>query len=1323
MAAWDTKDDLNSGPGAGATALSASVSGDIPVRTPSKNSKRSSRGSATLPDAVISPARLPDQRGDKRSSRDVSTDETISILDPRRFTPTLHANLVSEILALRRDQEEKTRQIDTLETSLHNAKEEHSKLQENAAIFNKEHRSLKRQMSLLEGGTSSALNELARERDEAVDSASDVKKRLEMAQRKLRTQDEDSQRLRDEWTTKTQGWDDERRKMERRLHVAESRLKLLLDQVAAHEAAQVANIGRDSDDDESLRDNDAGSVRTMSLTNSIRYSLAPTAFKGHSLAEELDFDDDDQTDADGRDSVLSNYPTHRPIYLQGRDGTPDRAHGRIQRRESLRRPASTACVRPFIHEPLPQMLEDSVDDNASSVNKANYADTATQYSPLPSPVLRPIKPALPEAVKGKPCELEPSARGDSEIEANQRRKRVQIAKPLKIETLLTERKMVSAAAQTVEEPLSPPKTPQSTEKDLAGHGQEAPESSLANASTQTDYPQSRSGGRLAPSLLPISIPSIMVQPPTSRPTTPRSPRLPQYSKDFGCQVKMPSEVSLHDAAVQTEGIQIDRRLAQLPTHLQPWAISSRPTSRCLSLGKDKVKISVSTVDGVPARNPKRLTPKASASDFPESPISSTFYDDGQASTETLAGQVPSPSLRVATRRSNRLGSLINGFDSASSDEHEDLSEGEFPTALSAPKMAPSPPRPVKGTYDTEMSFLEPSESIENETPAGPITKSFGTEIYGSFSLKAKEKQNRASTHVKRLSRTYGKPPAPPPPGAFSGGPRKGTTMQNSQGTRARSPSLPDAVNPPFPIPHRESSRKPGTKQSPPSDGNESPTRGCDWYSRGGNRSTSQAHNVRKVRSAAVLSRTHRFRRNGSRSPPPWASDAAAPELPPLPNNDMTTPRNKEGGTGYHKRHGHQLSTNTTNTNNTEPTSQTSSSQTNGVVGAIAQTMVGEWMLKYVRRRRSFGMPESTGRDDSSNDRHKRWVWLAPYERAVLWSSKQPSSGSALLGKTGRKLIIQSVLDVKDDNAAPKVMPSVFNRSILILTPQRALKFTASSAERHYLWLTALSFLAHSSHAVPEVIAPPQLQLQEKRPSLPDFEAPKARSKFKKGGIRDSIRLAKGKANVYKNTLPSVMSVTSAASSHLGDKNFGAADAMPGFSPGHSREQSGEAAEPPLIPRFSERNLRAHGRKRSNTAGYIAPPLSFRGFPGGTGYGAPGSSAANTSVGTRDSFDFGPSQAAAANGTWGTETRRGNFFDAIGTVRMEAFISPLAYSPSDEGVEGFEEIRQTVRRRSKEVRRRESRKRRDYIYQGGRDLPSRGRGFEQDEPVQDLFKGF
>jgi hypothetical protein len=134
----------------------------------------------------------------------------------------------------------------------------------------------------------------------------------------------------------------------------------------------------------------------------------------------------------------------------------------------------------------------------------------------------------------------------------------------------------------------------------------------------------------------------------------------------------------------------------------------------------------------------------------------------------------------------------------------------------------------------------------------------------------------------------------------------------------------------------------------------------------------------------------------------------SPTLPPMPGNDITTPRYmKETSSSRYRSHRPQLSTsNTAVTTNTQNTvgSVGSSSQATSVVDAIAQTMVGEWMFKYVRRRKSFGVNENNPADsDTANGlRHKRWVWLAPYERAVMWSSKQPTSGSALMGKAGRK---------------------------------------------------------------------------------------------------------------------------------------------------------------------------------------------------------------------------------------------------------------------------------------------------------------------------------
>ena len=228
--------------------------------------------------------------------------------------------------------------------------------------------------------------------------------------------------------------------------------------------------------------------------------------------------------------------------------------------------------------------------------------------------------------------------------------------------------------------------------------------------------------------------------------------------------------------------------------------------------------------------------------------------------------------------------------------------------------------------------------------------------------------------------------------------------------RARSPSFPEVPvkEPPFPIPTRASSRRPPLSSSAPSDGNRSPT----WGRGNAGRGHYRANSIRKVRSAAALPRNGRpHRRQGSRSPPPISVSTEAPEsprLPPMPNNDVTTPRYmRDTGSSRYRSHRQHPSTNTAATSNTAHTTTGTigtSNQATSVVDAIAQTMVGEWMFKYVRRRKSFGVAESNGMDgDNANGvRHKRWVWLAPYERAVMWSSKQPTSGSALMGKTGRK---------------------------------------------------------------------------------------------------------------------------------------------------------------------------------------------------------------------------------------------------------------------------------------------------------------------------------
>jgi hypothetical protein len=67
-------------------------------------------------------------------------------------------------------------------------------------------------------------------------------------------------------------------------------------------------------------------------------------------------------------------------------------------------------------------------------------------------------------------------------------------------------------------------------------------------------------------------------------------------------------------------------------------------------------------------------------------------------------------------------------------------------------------------------------------------------------------------------------------------------------------------------------------------------------------------------------------------------------------------------------------------------------------------------------------------------------------------------------------VVTGVLDVRDDtplmtSGSTSHLPSLpHNRSIVVLTPTQAIKFTALSRERHISWLTALNFLVHNDPA-------------------------------------------------------------------------------------------------------------------------------------------------------------------------------------------------------------------------------------------------------------------
>lgn len=210
----------------------------------------------------------------------------------------------------------------------------------------------------------------------------------------------------------------------------------------------------------------------------------------------------------------------------------------------------------------------------------------------------------------------------------------------------------------------------------------------------------------------------------------------------------------------------------------------------------------------------------------------------------------------------------------------------------------------------------------------------------------------------------------------------------------------------------------------------------------------------------------------------------------------------------------------------------------------------------------------------------------------------------------------------------------FDRSILVLTPKRALKFTALTVERHYVWLTALSFLSHSSIGLHDLASLPPAPQEE----TTSFAPPQAA--LQRNPIRDSIRVAKGRPRPAPKSKRSYPGAT-----------------LPNL-PAESLEL---AADAPHVPRFSN-----HSRKRSNTAPRPPPIRAIRSF---SSQGTMPSSHSGSIAGSSEHHYSAvpppglPQGAASGRSSISrtseasqrtTNTTASNMFD-MGTVRMEAFI--------------------------------------------------------------------
>lgn len=244
------------------------------------------------------------------------------------------------------------------------------------------------------------------------------------------------------------------------------------------------------------------------------------------------------------------------------------------------------------------------------------------------------------------------------------------------------------------------------------------------------------------------------------------------------------------------------------------------------------------------------------------------------------------------------------------------------------------------------------------------------------------------------------------------------------------------------------------------------------------------------------------------------------------------------------------------------------------------------------------------------------------------------------------MIIQAVIDVKDDTPLPRKpeLENAYHRSILVLTPARALKFTATTAERHRMWMNALSFLAESTQnqtSIPQAVAVPQAPSRAPPPPPIPGRTRRASPSFGRANVRDSVRLAKGKDGEARI-------LNSALDSH---------------PVGQLEVQQDEGADFPAIPRLYSGTSK-HQRKRSNTSPRLPPLSSFRNFSTGGVQSAttnghtsnhfpnirpgvmPNKLSTSSYSGSRSASVASPDPHAAPN-----------FFEATGTVRMEAFVDP------------------------------------------------------------------
>lgn len=908
----------------------------------------------------------------KDASEDQDSEEKRKSLD---LTSKVHSKFVAQILELRRTIESKDMIIDHLESTLAEERSRNEALEDELKRNVRETKAMKRQLQSIEGSTLAAMEELCKEKDAANATSAELRRKVDATSKQLKAEQEHVDQVHKEWESDKAKWTYERSTLVRKNAVAEGRLKNVIEEVTMHHMNDQPPPTSAEDDKENLPPLREGMTSmhssptksrkhrrnqsSLSSLNSVRQSRD---LNGPSLADELNLD---TADEDGSEVEMSDHESQlRKVRESRTSGVTDakarRVLGIVSGIEKLQsapeaksRPASTR---------LDGVVADQVAPEASSgVIAAAHR--------------------MVQAVGGR---SEPSQQSHVQeleaIEANQRRKRDPVIRSPKSHSRTRSeplQKLESSQLAMADAVASPPGSPRSINSFVSAVGThkqdmiEKPE--MASASTQTDAIEqpripSPPAPIRAPPPVPVEVPSIAIHPPDSTgPPSPGEAVLPPRTRSAGSQTDMNSPIEIRDAGAQTDVIRVDRR--RLPAHLLPSALNfdTETVSRTVNESA-RLKEPV---------NQRSLPPSPSPTDSLFKDLSSS---NKSTKYEDVLSEAPESNwsrLRKTLMLNNKQAKPAENdpftrhddtYTSESDYAHISSVTGKRPQKYTRPSF--DPPTPVPEDEKVAASRPEMIRAPQSGGSRGSFERQNNTTRYHSYTITNKGK------YPQRVS-SFGPPQRPGSPSSVG------------------SSSAWSGPQPPVPIPMRTSSVGHGRKHR--SSGQTSPTR------RSGASSPTKRFDGMRVGKKPLIRK--------AKSPALTPTDGPGETLPlsPLSRESFASAElsasSMPGSVSLATRqtgHVRSSSSQTRRLSSFQPTGEASVGD-NGqhtVAHALKETMIGEWMWKYTRKRKSFGITDSTG--DNGIIRHKRWMWISPDERTVMWSSKQPRSETAWLGKSGRK---------------------------------------------------------------------------------------------------------------------------------------------------------------------------------------------------------------------------------------------------------------------------------------------------------------------------------